>query len=67
MRDIMFKSIQTKIIAIFLLTILSVVVVIGAFLTTNIVKFYNDEFSVMMEQVFTPGLGSELEKRAATS
>ncbi len=63
----MFKSIQTKIVAIFLLTILSVVVVIGAFLTTNIMKFYNDEFSVMMEQVFTPGLVSELEKSAAAS
>lgn len=63
----MFKSIQTKIVSIFLLTILSVVVVIGTFLTTNIVKFYNDEFSVMMEQVFTPGLISELEKSAATS
>lgn len=63
----MFKSIQTKIVAIFLLTILSVVVVIGAFLTTNIMKFYNDEFSVMMEQVFTPGLVSELEMSAATS
>lgn len=63
----MFKSIQTKIVSIFLLTILSVVVVIGAFLTTNIMKFYNDEFSVMMEQVFTPGLVSELEKSAAAS
>ncbi len=60
----MFKSIQTKIVAIFILTILSVVVVIGSFLTTNIVKLYNDEFSVMMEQVFTPGLVSELEKSA---
>ena len=63
----MFKSIQTKIVAIFLLTILSVVVVIGAFLTTNIMKFYNDEFSVMMEKVFTPGLVSELEKSADAS
>lgn len=63
----MFKSIQTKIVSIFLLTILSVVVVIGTFLTTNIVKFYNNEFSVMMEQVFTPGLISELEKSAAAS
>ncbi len=60
----MFKSIQTKIVAIFILTILSVVVVIGSFLTTNIVKFYNNEFSVMMEQVFSPSLVSELEKSA---
>lgn len=60
----MFKSIQTKIVAIFILTILSVVVVIGSFLTTNIVRLYNNEFSVMMEKVFTPSLVSELEKSA---
>ena len=63
----MFKSIQTKIVTIFILVILSVVTVIGTFMTTNIVKLYNDEFSVMMEQVFTPALVSELEKSAAAS
>ena len=63
----MFKSIQTKIISIFILTILSVVVVIGSFLTANIVKFYNDEFYVMMEKVFTDGLVSELENSATVS
>ena len=63
----MFKSIQTKIISIFILTILSVVVVIGSFLTANIVKFYNDEFYVMMEKVFTAGLISELENSASLS
>ena len=60
----MFKSIQTKIVTIFILVILSVVTVIGTFMTTNIVRLYNDEFSVMMEQVFTPALVSELEKSA---
>jgi len=63
----MFKSIQTKIVTIFILVILSVVTVIGTFMTTNIVKLYNNEFSVMMEQVFTPALVSELEKSAAVS
>lgn len=62
----MFKSIQTKIISIFILTILSVVVVIGSFLTANIVKFYNNEFSVMMEKVFSQGLVSEIENSAKT-
>lgn len=62
----MFKSIQTKIISIFILTILAVVVVVGTFLTTNIVKFYNDEFSVMMEKVFAPSLISELDKSATS-
>lgn len=60
----MFKSIQTKIVTIFILVILSVVTVIGTFMTANIVKLYNNEFSVMMEQVFTPALVSELEKSA---
>ncbi len=63
----MFKSIQTKIASIFILAILAIVVVIGSFLTTNIVKFYNNEFSVMMEKVFSPSLVSELEKSAASS
>ncbi len=63
----MFKSIQTKIVTIFILVILSVVTVIGTFMTTNIVKLYNNEFSVMMEQVFTPALVSELEKSAESS
>lgn len=60
----LFKSIQTKIVTIFILVILAVVTVVGLFMTTNIVKMYNDEFSLMMEQVFTPALISELEKSA---
>ncbi len=60
-----FKSIQIKIVTIFILVIFAVVTVIGLFMTTNIVRMYNDEFSLMMEQVFTPGLISELEKSAA--
>lgn len=59
-----FKSIQIKIVTIFILVIFAVVTVIGLFMTTNIVRMYNDEFSLMMEQVFTPGLISELEKSA---
>lgn len=59
-----FKSMQAKIVAIFILVILAMVTGIGSFMTMNIVKFYNDEFSVMMEQVFTPALISELEKSA---
>lgn len=63
----MFKSIQTKIITIFILTILSIIIVIGTFMTGNIVKFYNNEFFVMMEKVFTQELVSELEKSAQSN
>ncbi|MDD6214211.1 MAG: ATP-binding protein [Firmicutes bacterium] len=62
----MFRSIQTKIVAIFILVLLSIVTVLGAFLTTNIVRFYNREFSVMMKQVFSGSLVSEIEKRASS-
>lgn len=62
-----FKSLQAKIAAIFILVILAVVTAVGSFMTTNIVKFYNDEFSDMMEHVFTPSLISELEKSAQQS
>ena len=63
----MFKNIQTKIVTIFILTILSIAIIIGTFMTGNIVKFYNNEFSVMMEKVFTQNLVTELEKSASTS
>lgn len=60
----MFKSIQYKIVAIFVILILTVTIVMGAFLTTNIVSFYHNDFSVMMEQVFTDSFVSEMSKTA---
>lgn len=60
----MFKSIQYKIVAIFVILILTVTIVMGAFLTTNIVRFYNRDFSAMMEQVFTDSFINEMSKTA---
>lgn len=62
----MFKSIQYKIVLIFVLITLSLTTVIGAFTITNIVDFYNQEFSVMMEKVFDDDLLYKLEKTAET-
>lgn len=61
----MFKSIQWKIVAMFMLVILSVTTIISSFLMINIVDMYNDEFSVMMDRVFTPEYISQLEKNAS--
>lgn len=61
----MLKSIQWKIVAMFLLVILSVTTVIGSFLMINIIDMYNNEFSVMMERVFTDEYVSQLESNAA--
>lgn len=60
----MFKSIQFKIVTIFVLLIMTVTIVMGAFLTTNIVNFYHSEFSMMMEQVFTDSFVNEMSKTA---
>lgn len=61
----MFKSIQYRIVAIFVVLILTVTIVMGAFLTTNIVSFYHNEFSMMMERVFTDNFLNEMSKTAA--
>lgn len=60
----MFKSIQYKIVAVFLILILTIAIVMGAFLSTNIISFYHSEFSMMMEQIFTDQFISELSKTA---
>lgn len=61
----MFKSIQYRIVAIFVVLILTVTIVMGAFLTTNIVSFYHNEFSMMMERVFTDNFLNEMSKTAS--
>ena len=58
----MFKSIQWKIIAIFLLLTLSVMVVVGTFLLQNISAYYHDDFATTLSaQAFTPYVVSEIE------
>ncbi len=60
----MLKSIQIKIVVMFVLLITSVITVVGSFLLINITDFYNKEFYVMMEQVFTDDLNKQLEEAA---
>ena len=60
----MFRSIQYKLVTIFVLLVLSIITVIGAFLLTNIIGFYNNEFTVVMEQVFTEDFIDSLEETA---
>lgn len=60
----MFRSIQYKVVLIFVLIILSITTVIGSFTIINIAGFYNNEFSVMMEQVFNDDLTYQLTKMA---
>ncbi len=61
----MFKSIQWKIIAIFLLLTLLVMIVVGTFLLQNISAYYHDDFAnTLSAQAFTPDMKSELERAA---
>lgn len=57
----MFKSIQWKIIAIFLLLTISVMIVVGTFLLQNISTYYLEDFrTTMSEQVFNNRMISDL-------
>lgn len=61
----MFKSIQWKIIAIFLLLTVSVMIVTGTFLLQNISAYYYNEFSnSLTNQVFTTDFTDELKNAA---
>ncbi|MBR5535304.1 MAG: HAMP domain-containing protein [Clostridia bacterium] len=58
----MFKSIQWKIIAIFLLLTLFVMIVVGTFLLQNISAYYHDDFATTLSaQAFTPSVCAELD------
>ena len=62
----MFKSIQWKIIAIFLLLTMLVMIVVGTFLLQNISAYYHDDFAVTLAaQAFTPDVTAELDSAAA--
>ncbi len=57
----MFKSIQWKIIAIFLLLTISVMIVVGTFLLQNISTYYLEDFrTTMSEQVFSSRMINDL-------
>ncbi len=61
----MFKSIQWKIITIFLLLTLLVMIVVGTFLLQNISAYYHDDFATTLAaQAFTPSVCSELDAAA---
>ncbi len=62
----MFRSIQYKLVTIFGLLVLAIITVVGSFLLTNIKNFYNSEFTVMMEQVFTDEFVASLEETASS-
>ncbi len=48
------KSIQTRLVIIFVLIILAIMLVLGTFLFNNINAFYHEDFRNQMEQTFTP-------------
>ena len=49
----MFKSIQWKLVLMFVLLIISVMIMVGTFLLSNITDFYHKDFIRQMENIFT--------------
>ncbi|MDD6308029.1 MAG: ATP-binding protein [Clostridia bacterium] len=61
----MFKSIQWKVLTIFIFLVVSVMVVVGTFLLDRISDYYHDEFRTQMEEaVFTDGFVNQLSNAA---
>ncbi len=56
----MFKSLSLKIAMMFVLLTISIIILIGAFMTESIDKFYGNEFNNLMSQVFTQSFSDEL-------
>lgn len=48
------KSIQTRLVLIFVLIILATMLVLGTYLFNSIAAFYHDDFRTQMEEAFTP-------------
>ncbi len=64
----MFKSIQWKIIAIFLLLTVSVMIVVGTFLIQNISAYYYNDFNNSLDtQIFTEDVVEDFEAAADSS
>ena len=57
----MFKSLSLKIAMMFVLLTISIIILIGAFMTESIDKFYGNEFNNLMSQVFTQSFSEELD------
>lgn len=61
----MFKSIQTKLVLLFILVILSVMLTVGTFVVTNVTRFYYSDFmSQISTAVFTEDFIPQLEEAA---
>ena len=60
----MFKSLSLKIAMMFVLLTISIIILIGAFMTESIDKFYGNEFNNLMSQVFTQTFSEELNSAA---
>ena len=56
----MFKSLSLKIATMFILLTISIIILIGAFMTESIEKFYENEFETLMSYVFNEDYTEEL-------
>ncbi len=60
-----FRKLQWRLILIFMLLIVSVVVITGTFLLSNISAFYLQRFETQMETAFEAGVGKSLKEAAS--
>ena len=61
----MFKSLQWKLVSVFVLLVLAIMTIAGTFLVIRVSGFYHDMFASEMAQVFTPEFIRDMEKGSA--
>ena len=57
----MFKSLQWKVVSMFLLLVFAILTIAGTFLILSVTNFYNSAFAEEMDSVFEPSFISQLE------
>lgn len=62
----MFKSLQWKLVTVFVLLVLAIMTVAGTFLVLRVSDFYHGMFAEEMANTFTPGFVTNLEEGSAT-
>ena len=62
----MFKSVSLKMAMMFVLLTISIIILIGSFMTASIEEFYENEFGELMSSVFSEDYIAELSTSASS-
>lgn len=62
----MFKSLQIKVVSLFVLLVLAVIIIVGTFLVWSVSDFYHEMFAEQMDGIFSDSFVAQLEEGASS-